>query len=123
MYCNFKELHKAITCEKAEENEKARALWSFQEATDKGPDVYDLGSVQKINTRSHVRLGLWAIHPEELTGCLGIRAVAHGRWSRTGSQASAGGSETCTSSSTERALEFRGFSSEDQRRLSSVSPQ
>ena len=52
----------AVKCKKSVENEKANALWSLKEAKDKGIDFYDLGSVQKSQTRPHVRLDLWAIH-------------------------------------------------------------
>ena len=69
---NYKELHKAVTCEKSGENEKAKALWTLKEAKDKGIGFHDLGSAQKTQTRFQVRLDLWAIH-EEPAGCSGRR--------------------------------------------------
>ena len=42
-------------------------LWSLKKAKDKGANFYDLGSVQKIQTRSQVRLGFWAIHMKSPT--------------------------------------------------------
>ena len=62
MCCTCVVLHKAVKCKTSRESKKARALWALAEAKDKGKDVYDLGSVQKIQTRSQVRLYLWATH-------------------------------------------------------------
>ena len=73
----FKELHKAVNLKKSGENKKAKKLWSLKKAKDKGTDFHDLGSVQKIQTRSQVKLGFWAIHMKSLT------AVRHaGTWVR-----------------------------------------
>ena len=41
-----------------------------KEAKDKGTNFYDLGSVQKIQTRSQVSLDLWAIHMKGPTAAL-----------------------------------------------------
>ena len=60
MYYKYKELHQAVQCKTSGENKKAKAVWSLKEAKDKGIDFYDLGSVQKIQTGSQVRLDLWA---------------------------------------------------------------
>ena len=48
--------------ENTAENKKAKALASSEEAKDKGINFYDLGSVQKIQTRSQVRWDCWSIH-------------------------------------------------------------
>ena len=62
--------HKAAKCKKTLENKRAQALWSLKEAKDKGTDFHDLGRVQKIQTRSQVRLALWAIHLKSPTAAL-----------------------------------------------------
>ena len=36
MYYNYTELHQAVKCKKSGENQKAKALWSSKQATDKG---------------------------------------------------------------------------------------
>ena len=59
-----------VECKKSGENKNAKALWSLKEAKDKGTDVYDLGSVQQIQTRFQVRLALWAIHLKSLAAAL-----------------------------------------------------
>ena len=53
---SYNKLHKAVTCQKSGEHKKAKGLWSLKEANDNGVDFYDLGSVQKIQTRSLARL-------------------------------------------------------------------
>ena len=70
MYYNSEELHQAVKCEKSWENKKAMALWTLKEAKDKGRNVYDLGTVQKIQTTSHVRLDPWAIVLKSPTAAL-----------------------------------------------------
>ena len=77
MYCNYKEMHQAVKCKKSRENKKAMALWSVTEAKDKGTDVYDLGSVLKIKTRSRVRLDPLGNPLEESDGCSGRRAETY----------------------------------------------
>ena len=63
----------------------ALALWSLKEAKDKGLNFYDLGSVQKIQTRKIPgKVGPPCIPSEEPNGRFGRRAEAYGRWSRTG---------------------------------------
>ena len=59
---DYKELHQAVKSQKSDENRKAKALWALKEAKDHGIDVFDLGNVKKIPTRSDVKLDLWAIH-------------------------------------------------------------
>ena len=49
---------------------QAQALWSLKEAKDKGKDCNDLGSMQKIQTRSQIRLDLRAIHLKSPTASL-----------------------------------------------------
>ena len=44
VYYNYMQLHKAVKRKKSGEQEKARALWSVNEAKDKGIDVYDPGA-------------------------------------------------------------------------------
>ena len=61
MYCNDKELHEAFKCVKSGKQEGQGALVS-EKTKDKGIYLYDLGNVQQIQTRSRVRLVLWAIH-------------------------------------------------------------
>ena len=73
---NCKELHQAVNCKKSEENKKAKALWSLKGANNKGIDVYDLGSVPKIQTRSQVRLDL-GNPPEECDDWSGKRTETH----------------------------------------------
>ena len=59
-----------MKCKKSGEKKKAKALWSFTEAEDEGTDFYDLGVVQKIQTRPKVKLDLWAIHLRRPTAAL-----------------------------------------------------
>ena len=52
------ELEKQLNVGKSGENKTAKALWSKEDAKDKGICVYDVGSVQQNQTKSHVRLAL-----------------------------------------------------------------
>ena len=60
----------AVKCKKSGDHKKVKALWSLKDAKDKGVDFFDLGSVQKIQTRPQVRLDLWAIHLKSPTAAL-----------------------------------------------------
>ena len=62
---NTKKLRRTVKCKKCGENKKTRALWSLKEAKDDGK-IHDLESLQKIHTRSQLRLALWAIHLKSL---------------------------------------------------------
>ena len=62
--------HSGQTVRNFGENKKTKALLALKEAKDKGIDVYDLGSVQQIQTRSQLRLALWAIHLKSPTAAL-----------------------------------------------------
>ena len=70
IYYKCGELRKAAKCKKSGEHKKTKALWSLKEAKDKGIDCFDLGSVQKIQTRSQVRLDLCAIRLKSPTAAL-----------------------------------------------------
>ena len=65
MYHKYKELHQGVNCKKSGENKKAKALWAFKEVA-----FYDLGSVQQIQTRAHVRRALWEIRFKSSTAAL-----------------------------------------------------
>ena len=70
VYYNYKELHKAVQRKKSGEKQEGQGRFGFlKEAKDKGV-FYDLGSVQKIQTRPQARLDLWAIHLKSLTAAL-----------------------------------------------------
>ena len=106
----FEELHNAVTCKKSGEKKKARALWTLKEAKDKGIDFYDLGSVQKVRTRSQVRLDYWAIHLKSPTAAL-ADALRRTRDGAGRAQSSvAGGSERRATFDTERVFELGCFS-------------
>ena len=80
MYYKYVELHQAAKCKKCGENKEAKALWLLTKVKDTGMDVYDLGSVQKIQARPlHVRLDLWAIHLKSPTAALADAVKRTGR--------------------------------------------
>ena len=82
VYYKYMELDQAVKCRKSGEHKKAKALWSFTEAKDKRIDGYDRGSVQRIQTRSHVRLDLWAVHLKSPTAALAnaLERTEHKMW-------------------------------------------
>ena len=71
MYNNYMELHKAVKFKKSVEKESQGAVVFETKAKDEGIDFHDKRSVQKIKkTRSHVRLGLSAVHLKSPTSAL-----------------------------------------------------
>ena len=60
MNYNYEELHKAVKCSKSGEQKGAKAIWSWKAANVEGINCHVLVSVQQIQTRSQVRLALWA---------------------------------------------------------------
>ena len=95
MYHNYKELHKAVKCNKCEKFEgQGKARWSLEEVEDKRIVGYDLGSVQKIQTRSPVRVGLWAFHLKSPTAALTDALRRTGDGAGRAHTSAAGGSET-----------------------------
>ena len=56
---------------KSGENKRPKHIGLFKDAEDKKECFFhDLGSVQKIQTRSQVRVGFWAIHLESPSAAL-----------------------------------------------------
>ena len=53
-----------------EKTRRPKALWSLKQAKDKGIDFYDLGSVQKIQTRPLSKVGSPATHLKSPTAAL-----------------------------------------------------
>ena len=68
MSYKYKELHQAVECNKSGENKKAKALWTLQEAKDKGIYMFTIWAALQRQRRLG-RIALWLAHCAPCASC------------------------------------------------------